>query len=87
MAKQPETSMAEQALGAIMFCAKEYKVKFTIENGSDSTYASSRHILNDGTSMWRIQVMTRKFVDVDFIKCAQEACKFVMNAHEPNKIP
>jgi len=81
-----EKSLSEQAISAIMFCAAEYKVKFAIQYGSDSPGESTKWRRLDGSSMWRIEVMTKRFVDIDFVQCAKEACKFVMNAHEENKI-
>lgn len=64
------------AIQMIQTVSKMYKVSF------DISYKSHQY----KTSQWVIKVMDKKFVDLDFVKAAQQAVSLVYNAHE-NKSP
>jgi len=72
---------AIDAIAALEAVANIYRLKIILEYGSPG---SGKYQIGK-KSTWRIHAMGKKFIDVDFIKCAGEAVKFIYNAHEANK--
>ena len=67
--EQVDYNLYQGAIEALQACGNAYKIVFEI------SYKRN---------LWRINVMTKRFINKDFITAVKEAVTLVHNGHNPN---